>query len=86
MTYQTLSDEHRQAVRRTIMHRLQHDGIDVAAAQRDRIARAADNMAIMAEKRAWGDQWPGDAARSYEDMRYYVAQFDILRASYEEVE
>lgn len=82
MTY--LTDEHKSAVRDTIMRRLRDDGVEAATAQRDRLARAADNMAAMAAKRGWGEhgQWPGDANRAYADLRFYVQQFDILAEAY----
>ena len=76
-----LSDDHKEAVNKTIIERLSMGDLEACAAQVGRFEKHLLKMKIKAKNHGWGKRgsWPGDADRTYEDISYYISQYGRLK-------
>tara|TARA_R110002072_G_scaffold100778_4_gene222020 strand:- start:2485 stop:2808 length:324 start_codon:yes stop_codon:yes gene_type:complete len=73
-----LTAQHKEAVNKTIIERLSTGDIKACEAQVGRFTKHLTKMTAKAKARDWGrrGQWPGDADRTYEDISYYIKQYE----------
>lgn len=78
----TLSADHKEAVNKTIIQRLATGDMAACEAQVGRFNKHLTKMTAKAKSKGWGKrgEWPGDADRTYEDIAYYIKQFDKHKA------
>ncbi|WP_339862343.1 hypothetical protein [Paremcibacter congregatus] len=56
--------------------------LGICEAQVERFSKHLTKMTAKAKSKGWGKrgEWPGDADRTYEDIAYYIKQFDKHKA------
>lgn len=78
-----INEETKRAIRSTIVERLNKNSRAECIAQRDRFEKKLNAMREKAGVKGWGndpEEWPGDAARTFADIEFYVQTFDALTA------
>ena len=74
----TLPAEQKEAITKTVIQRLSTGATEACKDQVARFQKHLQKLVAKGKDKGWGKRsdWPGDANRTYEDIKYYISEYE----------